>query len=226
MVRDLVPHVLPHILAFLVRTLMGSVRVKEVWGKKEAQEAIAKAGGRAIYATWHQRMSYHFYHLSKMGISVLISPSRDGEIAARLAVRLGFRAIRGSSSKDGFYGLMGAVHELKKGNPVGMLVDGPLGPPRVAKMGTILMAWLGQAPIIPVLWGVDKGWVMNSWDRYLIPKPFTNAVIKYERPIWVPRETKRDSLEFYRKLLEHTLNQGTDFCDRYFGKVRPKSKDE
>jgi len=225
-VRDILYSVLPPILAFMVRLMMGCVRVKEVWGKEEATRAILEAGGRAIYATWHQRMSYHFYHLSRLGIRVLISPSRDGELAARLAMRLGFGVIRGSSSREGFQGLMGAVHELKNGRPVGMLVDGPLGPPRVAKIGTILMAWLGQAPIIPVLWGVDKGWVMNSWDRYLIPKPFSNAVIKYEKPIWIPRETERDSLEYYRKILEDTLNQGTDFCDRYFGKIRPKSKDE
>lgn len=216
---------LPQVMSFLVKALMGSVRVKGVFGLSSTLEAIKRAKGKAIYVTWHQRMSYHFYHLARKRIHVLISPSRDGEIAARLARKLGFEVVRGSSSRDAAAGLMGMIRVLKRGLPAGMLADGPLGPPRVAKIGTVAMASLCKAPIIPVVWGADNCWILNSWDRYMIPKPFSNVLIYYARPIWVPEGISRQEMEKYRSLLEQTLNHATLICDKYFGKIRPWSKD-
>ncbi len=209
----------------LIKVLMGSVKVKAIWGWEEAKEAMRSSGGKAIYATWHQRMSYHFYHLARRHIHVLISPSRDGELAARLAKLLGFEVVRGSSSRDAIKGLMGMVRVLKKGHCAGMLADGPLGPPRYAKIGTVAMASLSEAPILPVVWGVDRCWVFNSWDRYMIPKPFSNVVVYYARPIWVPKGLDKGRLEHYRELLEDTLNGAANLCDDFFGIKRPWKKD-
>lgn len=105
-----------------------------------------------------------------------------------------------------------------------MLADGPLGPARVAKIGSVIMARDGNAPLIPVLWGADRCWVLNSWDRYLIPKPFAKVVIHYAKPIWVPSSATGKELEKYRKLFEDRLNEGTRLCDKYFGPERPWRK--
>ncbi len=207
---------LPRVLAQLVMGLMGTIKVDSIEGKEFEEEAIKASGGAVIYVSWHQRMSYLFYHLSHKGIHTLISPSRDGEMAARLALRLGFVPVRGSTTREGFKGLVQMIRHLKEGKKAGMLADGPQGPARQAKIGTVIMARDAQAPILPVTWGATKVWIANSWDRYMVPKPFSRLFIKYSEPIWVPRRAKKEELEHYRQVLEGVLNKLSKECDQFF----------
>jgi hypothetical protein len=94
----------------------------------------------------------------------------------------------------------------------------------VAKIGSVIMARDAGVPLVPVLWGADRCWVFNSWDRYLVPKPFARVVVLYEEPIWVPQHTKGEALEPFRRLFEERLNRGTRWCDRKFGVERPWKK--
>jgi len=210
--------------ALIIKLLMLSCRVIKVEGDEEQREAVERADGRAVYATWHQRMPYHFHFFGSRHVTMMISRSRDGEYAARIAQWLGFKSVRGSSTRGGPRALKAIIDEIKTGETGGMLADGPLGPPRVAKMGSVLMAREAEAPLIPVLWGADRCWVLNSWDRYLIPKPFARVVIHYAEPIWVPAEATGEELEEYRKLFEDRLNEGTRLCDENFGPERPWRK--
>ncbi len=220
----LVLQVLPPLAALLIKLLMLSCRVVRVEGIERARNAVEKSAGGAVYATWHQRMSYHFHHFGSRHVTMMISRSRDGEYAARVARWLGFRDVRGSSSRGGSRALKEIIKRMQQGEIGGMLADGPQGPPRVAKIGSLIMARNAGVPLIPVLWGADRCWQFNSWDRYLVPKPFARVVILYEEPILVPPETKGDTLESYRKLFEDRLNRGTKWCDEQFGSVRPWKK--
>ena len=105
-----------------------------------------------------------------------------------------------------------------------MLADGPLGPARVAKIGSVVIARDAEVPLIPVLWGADRCWIFNSWDRYLVPKPFARVAIFYAEPIWIPRSAVEEELEGYRRIFEERLNQGTRWCDEQFGSERPWRK--
>ena len=105
-----------------------------------------------------------------------------------------------------------------------MLADGPLGPPRVAKIGSVIMARTADVPLSPVAWGADRCWVLNSWDRFLIPKPFARIAIHFAEPIRIPHSVKGKALEDYRRLLEDRMNQGARWCDRQFGSERPWRK--
>jgi len=216
--------VLCPLIALFIKLLMLSCRVVNIEGEGEQKKAIERSGGRAVYATWHQRMPYHFHFFGSRHVTMMISQSRDGEYAARIAQWLGFKNVRGSSTRGGPKALRAIIDEIKAGEIGGMLADGPLGPARVAKMGSVIMARDGDAPLIPVLWGADRCWVLNSWDRYLIPKPFAKVVIRYARPIRVPPSATGEELEKYRKLLEDRLNEGTRLCDEYFGPERPWRK--
>ena len=91
---------------------------------------------------------------------------------------------------------------INAGGGGGILADGPRGPARVLKMGAVVMARDTRAPIISITWGADRCWVLNSWDRFLIPKPFSRIVIRYAEPIWIPPETKREALEGWRQHVE------------------------
>jgi lysophospholipid acyltransferase (LPLAT)-like uncharacterized protein len=212
------------LIALIIKLLMLSCRVVKTEGEEEQKTAAKRSGGRAVYATWHQRMPYHFHYFGSRHVTMMISQSRDGEYAARIAQWLGFKNVRGSSTRGGAQALKSIIDEIKAGEIGGMLADGPLGPPRVAKIGSVIMARDAEAPLIPVLWGADRCWVLNSWDRYLIPKPFARVVIHYAEPIWVPASATGEGLEKYRKLFEDRLNEGTRRCDEYFGSERPWRK--
>lgn len=214
----------PALGALTTKLLMLSCRIVKVEGEERAKEAFLRAGNRAVYATWHQRMPYHFHYFGSRHVIMMISQSRDGEYAARLAAWLGFRNVRGSSTRGGRKAMVDLIERIRAGEIGGMLADGPLGPPRVAKIGSVVIARDAEAPLIPVLWGADRCWAMNSWDRYLIPKPFARVVVFYGEPIWIPASADGEVLEGYRRLFEDRLNEGTRWCDECFGPERPWRK--
>jgi len=187
-------------------------------------EAISISGGGAVFATWHQRMSYHFHYFGSRHVTMMISQSRDGEYAARVASWLGFKNVRGSSTHGGSKAMKELARKISEGETGGMLADGPLGPARRAKIGSLLIARNAEVPLIPVLWGTDRCWVFNSWDRYMIPKPFAKISIFYAEPIWIPLSVDGDKLEEYRQHFEADLNAGSRWCDEQFGHERPWKK--
>jgi len=216
--------VIPPLVALLIKLLMISCRLITEDGKEREKKVVAQSNGRAVYATWHQRMSYHFHYFGARHVTMMISQSRDGEYAARVATWLGFKNVRGSSTRGGSTALKALIQEIKKGEIGGMLADGPLGPARVSKIGSIVMARDAEAPLIGILWGADRCWLLNTWDRYLIPKPFARVVVYYCEPIRIPRSAKGEELEEYRLLFEERLNEGTRWCDEQFGPERPWRK--
>ena len=216
--------IIPPLSALLIKLLMLSCRVVKIEGLDREEEAISRSGGGAVYATWHQRMSYHFYYFGSRHVTTMISRSRDGEYATRVAAWLGFKNVRGSSTRGGSKALKQLVQRIKEGETGGMLADGPQGPARVAKIGSVAIARDAEVPLIPVVWGADRCWTFNSWDRYLIPKPFARVAILFAEPIWIPQSAKGDELEAYRRLLEERLNQGVRWCDEQFGAERPWRK--
>jgi lysophospholipid acyltransferase (LPLAT)-like uncharacterized protein len=210
--------------ALLIKLLMLSCRVVQVVGQEKEREVISQSATGALYATWHQRMSYHFHYFGSRHATTMISRSRDGEYAAQMAAWLGFKSVRGSSSLGGLRALKALVKKIREGEVGGMMADGPQGPARVAKVGSVLIARDAEVPIIPVVWGADRCWMFNSWDRYLVPKPFARVAMFYAEPLWIPRSTRGEKLEEYRRLLEERLNQGTCWCDEQFGSEKPWRK--
>jgi hypothetical protein len=167
-------------------------------------------------------MSYHFHYFGKLHLLMMISGSRDGEYAAKLASCFGFGHVRGSSTHGGSQALKDMIAKLNEGlDSAGMLADGPQGPPRVVKMGSLVISRDTGLPLMGVLWGADRCWTLNSWDRYLIPKPFSRIVIKYTKPMWIPAGSSGPTLENLRVEFERRLNEAARFCDLYFGPEHP-----
>ncbi len=216
--------IIPPLAALLIRTLMRSCRVVEVEGERGYREALSRSGGAAVYTTWHQRMPYFFYYFRSRKITILISGSRDGEYAARMAAQFGFRNVRGSSTRGGTRAMRELIRMIRSGERGGLLADGPQGPARIAKLGVVLAARDAQVPIIPVTWGADQAWIFSSWDRFLVPKPASRIAIFFAEPIWIPREARIRDLETYRQLVENRLNDGARWCDTRFGAERPWRK--
>jgi len=154
----------------------------------------------------------------------MVSRSRDGEYATGLLRSFGIKSVRGSSTLGGSDALKKLTQKIVEGTNGAMIVDGPQGPARVAKIGAVVMARDAQVPLIPRLWGADRCWILNSWDRLMIPKPFARIVYYHAEPIWIPSTANGEELERYRQLFEDRLNEGASWCDKQLGQERPWRK--
>ena len=139
-------------------------------------------------------------------MAAMVSASRDGEYIAKLAQQFGFTAARGSRNNKGVEGLKQLFRAIRDGNNCAIVADGSQGPPLVAQPGAILLAARTGAPIIPMLWSAKSYLTVRSWDRTVIPKPFSRIDFYYGEAIHVPADVKADGIEAYRLLLEERLN--------------------
>jgi lysophospholipid acyltransferase (LPLAT)-like uncharacterized protein len=194
----------------LVRLLGSTCRVRIAAGG-EHLERLTRDGGGSVVAFWHDRLVFASHFLSRQVIHrgypliVLISPSRDGELAARAAMRLGAQVVRGSSSRGGSQGVRGMLREAGPDRGLAVVPDGPKGPPRRAKPGVVLLARLTRSPIVPVTWVADRSWRLRSWDRLEIPKPFARVAVAVGAPEEVPRGGGDEEADRRLAALEESL---------------------
>lgn len=208
----------PAVVSALLKAWCGSCRLVHRENEGAERDAIAQFGG-CVYPTWHQRMFYFFYDFGARHVTMMISKSKDGEYANALAVRLGFRSVRGSATREGRTAMHALIELLRerRGETAGMMADGPKGPPRVLKMGTIKIARDTGMPIVPMMYGAEKRIVFRSWDRYFLPRPFTRVVILHGDPVVVPPDADDEECEAIRRRIERALNDMADRCDRWWG---------
>lgn len=170
-------------------------------------ERSAMGPGRAIVgAFWHQTLFFPFIHFQRRRAAIMISRSRDGELASALSRGLGHVPVRGSSSSGGSDALREIVEFGRRGVHLALIVDGPKGPPRVAKIGVVVAARDSGLPILPVAARMIDPWVLRSWDRTTIPKPFSRMIAKFGEPIPVASDASREDCERIRQQVEGTLN--------------------
>ncbi len=162
---------------------------------------------KTIYALWHgHALALALYGMDR-GIYTLASRFRDGEIATRILKGLGFNVVRGSTEegkpkKGGRTGTLQLIDVLNRGHNVAITVDGPKGPPFKVKKGVIFLAQKTGAKIVPAVAKFDKFKELNSWDRFIIPYPFTRGEVIVGDPMWVYPE---DDVEEKRIKLERAL---------------------
>ena len=146
-----------------------------------------------IFAFWHGHMLPLLWAHRGERVAVVISSHRDGEIVARIAERLGHRTIRGSSSRGAARALLGIVRELEAGAEVAVTPDGPRGPARKFAGGALVAAQRAHAPIVGIGVSASRAWRLKSWDRFMIPKPFSRVNVVYTEPTQVRATTARDA---------------------------------
>jgi hypothetical protein len=137
----------------------------------------------AVYAFWHRCLLACAWRFRNHGVTILISRSFDGELIARTVERLGFVAIRGSSSRDGTAGLRNLYRAYLDGHYCAITADGPRGPAMVAKPGVIQLAKLANTTVGAFYVHPERAWQLRSWDRFLIPKPFSRVTVAWSRQV-------------------------------------------
>ncbi len=211
------------ILSFIGWSLMSlwsrTLRIRFV--NRERPRGLEAEGKNLIYAFWHGRQFLLFYTHRDSHIVIPASESRDGEIQAGIIGRFGFGVVRGSSKRKGERALLGLVGALRNGKSIALAVDGPRGPIYEVKQGITYLAGKLGKPIVPVVTSAKRSWVLEKiWDKYVLPKPFTECVIMYGEPIIV-NGTGEEELENKRKELTAALNTIMARADASFGSPGP-----
>lgn len=179
--------------AALVRLIGCTWRVREI-GLLHAETARGEGGG-VLFTLWHEHLFPLAFLGRNLGIVVLISQHRDGELIAHTVQRLGFGTVRGSTTRGGFRALIEMARLGRAGSQLAITPDGPRGPRRSAQVGGLIIAQRSGIPLVPI--GVAGNPVkrLDSWDRFMIPHLFARVVVGYGDPLWIPTECKPDELE-------------------------------
>ena len=208
--KKLVKSVAPYLVRALLNIIWSTCRVVKIQGEQHL-ESLIKSNKPFIPVYWHQNHVYGAYlmlKLKKRGVNIgfLISPSADGDMSAKIAQSWGTVAIRGSSTRTGAKALRDLYLAITKDNisPVNTS-DGPTGPIHVFKPGAIMLAQLTQSKLVPVSYTASKYWQLKSWDKFIIPKPFSKIVITIGKPVEVDKTLSAEELNATCKLMQSLL---------------------
>lgn len=164
------------ILAFFAAALIRILR--RTWRVRLVGPDPGFESRKVVVCFWHGRQAGLFAHPRPVPVAVLASRSRDGSLQARILGRLGFRVLRGSSSRGGAAGLKGLVDAMREGGAAAFAVDGPRGPLHRVKPGAVLAAAEAGAVLVPMTTRASRSWLFKkSWDQYVLPKPFARVDI-------------------------------------------------
>ncbi len=192
------------VAAFLLLRLMlvwgRTLRVAAVVGAEPLERLIA-SGEPALFAFWHNRLYVCGLYLRRLlrergvKLATLASLSRDGELVTRMALAEGFEVVRGSTSRGGLGGLLQLYRKLAR-DRVSVITapDGPRGPAYRAQPGTLMLARLAGAPIVPLAFAAERPWRLRSWDRLILPRPFSRVAIAVGEPLAVAADLPDDEL--------------------------------
>lgn len=160
----------------------------------ETLEELREKNIPIIYAYWHRHIFVTIYRFKKTGARPLISLSEDGELVSRIAVEFGMNPVRGSSTRGGARAFLALVNTIKEDHSeVLITADGPKGPPRQIKDGTIRLAQKTNSVIVPICWHATREKVFTkTWDQFKIPLPFSKITYAYGKPFVIPADAARE----------------------------------
>jgi len=182
-----------------------------------AQQTI---GQRPLIGSfWHACIIPATYMCRNLGVRVMSSNSYDGEYMGRIIRKFGFVAVKGSSSRNAVRALLGLRRALQDGWSVAFTLDGPRGPRYKVKPGPVALARSSGVPLTMFHMAIDKAWVLNSWDRMIIPMPFSRILMRFGKLIEVPRDATDEDLERYQQDLQDALDRVREFAEANVSKV-------
>jgi lysophospholipid acyltransferase (LPLAT)-like uncharacterized protein len=209
----------PRLVWALVWLLGSTWRFEEIAEEGVTPLVGGMGAGAEIFCFWHQCVLPCAIYYHRTHGTILISRSFDGELIMRILEQFGFRAVRGSSSRSAREGLLGLKNVIESGRPAIFTADGPRGPIYQTKMGPIKLAQMTGARIGAFHLEPEHAWTMRSWDRFLVPKPFTRIVVSWARWTEVPRELAPDNFEAKREELNAAIERARLRARAHFGKA-------
>ena len=195
---------------WLIRLLGPTLRVSISY-EEGAQQTV---GQRPLVASfWHSCLIPATYICRNLGVRVMSSNSYDGEYMGRIIHKFGFVAVKGSSSRNAVRALLGLRRALEEGWTVAFTLDGPRGPRHQVKPGPAALARSAGVPMTMFHAAVDRAWVLNTWDRLMIPVPFSRVLVRFGKLIPVPKGASDEDLERYTAELQAALDRVREFAE-------------
>jgi len=221
-VRDIfrLPFVLSFIgwVAGLYVRLVGKTSRFDVQGAEEFERLIAAHNG-GIFVSWHGRalMLPYFWRNPRL-MKALVSPHADGRIIARLLKMFHIYTIDGSSDRKALAAALDITKELEAGTVVSLIPDGPRGPSMRLNKSVIYFAKVSQKPVMGFTYSAKGAAIMRkSWDDMLLPRPFSEGVVRATKPLFVPVDASEEEMEILRRQFEDELNALTLAADKACG---------
>ncbi len=207
------------LLGLSVRLLRATLRIELLNGQHFTE--LQSRREPILFALWHGRMFLAIDAHRHQSIVTMASQSADGNIVTRWLENNGYIVTRGSTSRGGSEALRRMVRQVKLGHHVALTVDGPRGPARVVQGGVLRLARLTHAWILPISFASSWPLFLRSWDRYLLPKPFSRNIVAYGEPFKISDDmSDQAALEKIRA----ALVAATDDADQAAGVVPPTDK--
>jgi lysophospholipid acyltransferase (LPLAT)-like uncharacterized protein len=210
--------VVPRLVWVLLWIVSRTWRFEEIAAEGVTPLVFGLGAGAEIFCFWHQCVLPCSVYYRRTHATILISRSFDGELITRILELFGFHAVRGSSSRGAKEGLLGLARVIESGGPAIFTADGPRGPIYRTKMGPIKLAQMTGAPIGSFHLEPERAWAMRSWDRFLVPKPFTRIVVSWGPWTEVPRDLAADEFESKREELNAAIEIARIRALEYFEK--------
>ena len=185
-----------------------------------AQQSIGEQP--LIASFWHAGMIPATYMCRNLGVRVMSSNSYDGEYMGRIIRKFGFVAVKGSSTRNAVRALLGLRRALQEGWTVAFTLDGPRGPRYKVKPGPVALARSSGVPLTMFHMAVERAWVLSTWDRLIIPKPFSRVLMRFGKLIPVPSDATDEEVERYQQELQNSLDRVREFAEENVSKVGGK----
>jgi lysophospholipid acyltransferase (LPLAT)-like uncharacterized protein len=196
--------------AGLIRLLYATIRWEYV------TPSGVSLSGQNIYAFWHGRMLMlprWYTTRGKRPLYILISQHGDGRLIAFAIKLLGIQSVAGSSSRRGVAATLELMRRLEEGASIGITPDGPKGPRQVCKKGVVTLAQQAGITVQPVTYSVEERWIIPSWDRMIVPRPFSRGVIVLSDPIMISSDEDQNNAQIR---IQEALNGITEQADTYW----------
>lgn len=197
------------LLRGVLRLMTATYRVEAIIGEQHIEPYL---DGKAVCAPayWHQHhvlCSSLIRRWFRRGFNAcfLVSGSVDGEVPERIARSWGAEVIRGSANESGALALRDMQGMMKRGYSIVTTADGPRGPKYVIKPGVVVMARIGGVPIVPIACAARRAWLLDRWDDFMIPLPFTRVVLAVGQPYAVPPDVALDDIEPHRLSVQEAV---------------------
>jgi lysophospholipid acyltransferase (LPLAT)-like uncharacterized protein len=172
-----------------------------------------------IGSFWHSCIIPATYICRDLGVRVMSSTSYDGEYMGRIIHKFGFVAVKGSSTRNAVRALLGLRRALEAGWTVAFTLDGPRGPRHKVKPGPVALARSSGVPMTMFHAAVDRAWVLNTWDKLMVPKPFSRVLLRFGKLIPVPRGASEEEMVRYSDELQSALDRVVQFAEENVSRV-------
>lgn len=212
--------IVPRLTAAILALIGATLRFEVI---AEAGAVPATPPAKGIFCFWHRCTLAAAWYFRPFRCSILISQSFDGELIARTLELLGYNSVRGSSSRGGAAGLMALRDVLATGMPVVFTADGPRGPIYQTKPGPVKLAAMTGDEIGTFYLLPERAWVFRSWDRFMVPLPFSRVVVSWARAVAAPAvDADAVTLEAKRRELNDAMERARLQAEAHVEKGRRK----